>query len=397
MDVKSRVDSIYDEIVAVRRELHAHPELSGMEYQTSERICEKLRQWGIEYKTGFADTGIVAIIRGEKPGKTIAIRGDIDALPIAEKVDVSFRSVNDGVMHACGHDIHTAITLGTGKLFQDMRERLHGNVKLFFQPAEETIGGAARMIEGGCMENPKVDVAIGLHVEPAIPVGAVELARGKMNAASTEVDITVRGISCHGAHPSDGVDAIMTMSLIITALQSFISRNIAPQNQVILTFGTINGGRKRNILADEVSVSGILRTLDSQTNDYAKKRITEIVEGVATAMGATAELCIKDCFPALINSGEIFDIAEPLAIKLLGKGNVYYQDKPSMGADDFACFINYNKGLYYNLGTRGAAQEGLQALHSEVFEPDEECIKVGMLMNVECALALLKQEDQTCI
>lgn len=249
------------------------------------------------------------------------------------------------------------------------------------------------MIKDGCMENPKVDVSLGLHVEPGIPSGAVELCRGKMNAASTEVDITIRGISCHGAHPSDGVDAIMAASFVVTALQSFVSRNIAPENQVVLTFGTMNGGRKRNILADEVKISGILRTLDRQTLDFAKKRIADIVEGVVSAVGATADIQVVDCFPALINSGDIFDVVEPLAVKLLGKENVYYKDKPSMGADDFACFINHNKGLYYNLGTRGSEQKGLQALHSELFNPAEECIRTGMLINVESALALLQQED----
>lgn len=393
MEIKERIDELYEEVVRIRRDLHAHPELSEQEYETRQRIIDVLERWGIDYQTGFADTGIVALIKGGKPGKTIAVRGDMDALPMAEKTGVPFASLNPGIMHACGHDIHTAVTLGTGKILYDMREELQGNIKLFFQPAEETIGGAARMIKDGCMENPKVDVCLGLHVEPGIPAGAVELAPGKMNAASTEIDITIRGISCHGAHPSDGVDAIVAASFVVTALQTFASRNTAPENQVVLTFGTLDGGRKRNILADEARLSGILRTLDPGTLNYAKKRIVEITEGAASAMGATVEIQLVDCFPALINSREVFDVVEPVALDLLGRENVYYKEKPSMGADDFACFINHNKGLYYNLGTRGAAQKGLQALHSELFDPEEECIRTGMLINVESVLALLQQEE----
>lgn len=393
MSIDGEIEKIYDEIIRIRRVLHANPELSEMEYKTSDTICDALDRWGIEYKRGFADTGLVAVIKGAKPGKTVAIRADMDALPITEEVDVAYKSQSAGVMHACGHDIHMAIALGAGKLLHDMRHQLQGNVKLLFQPAEETIGGAFRMIRDGCMEDPPVDFSLGLHVEPAIPVGAVELAQGKMNAAATEIDMTVHGVSSHGAHPSDGVDAIVSTSLIIAALQSFVSRNVAPENQVVVSFGTIHGGVKRNIIADQVSVSGILRTLDQETCAYAKQRIREIVMHTAAAMGAKVDLTLTDVFPALINSKEVFDVIEPLAIRLLGEENVLYKKNPSMGADDFACFINYNKGLYFNLGTRGLNQKGLQTLHNESFNPDEGCIRVGMLLMVEGARALLGRED----
>ncbi|NCB41239.1 MAG: amidohydrolase [Clostridia bacterium] len=392
MSTKDEIEKIYDEIVDIRRCLHSHPELSEMEYKTSDTICKVLDRFGIEYKRGFADTGVVAIIRGSRPGKTVAIRADMDALPIAEKVDVTYKSQNEGIMHACGHDIHMAIALGAGKLLYDIRDNLEGNIKLFFQPAEETIGGAFRMIEDGCMEDPYVDFSLGLHVEPDVSSGMIELAQGKMNAAATEIDMTVRGVASHGAHPSYGVDAVVSMSLIITALQSFVSRNIAPENQAVVSLGTISGGVKRNIIADQVTVSGILRTLDQETCAHSKKRIREIVEHTAAAMGAKVELKLTDVFPALINSKEIFDIIDPLAVELLGQENVLYKKNPSMGADDFACFINHNKGLYFNLGTRGLHQKGLQTLHSETFNPDEGCIKVGILVMVEGAKALLSRE-----
>lgn len=393
MRVKKDIENISGEISEIRRNFHAYPELSEQEYKTSDAICAILDRWGIEYKRGYAGTGVVATIKGAVAGKTVALRADIDALPIEEKTDVPYCSKNENIMHACGHDIHMAIVLGAGKILYDRRHEMKGNVKLLFQPAEETIGGALRMIEEGCMENPHVDFSLGLHVEPGIPVGSVELASGKMNAAATEVDITVYGVSSHGAHPSQGVDAVVAMSLIVTALQSFVSRNVAPENQVVLSFGVIGGGVKRNIIANQVRISGILRTLDVETCEYAKKRIREIVENIAVAMGAKAEVELKDIFPALINTKEIFDIIDPLAIELLGAENVYYKKNPSMGADDFACFINHNKGLYFNLGTRGAQQEGLQSLHSEAFCPDEGCIDVGIHLLVEGALALLERKD----
>ena len=392
MLIKDEIEKIYEEIVQIRRALHAYPELSEKEYKTGDAICAILDKWGIEYERGFADTGIVAIIRGDEPGKAVAIRADIDALPIEEKADIPYKSQNEGVMHACGHDIHAAVALGAGKLLQEMRHTLKGNVKLFFQPAEETIGGASRMIEDGCMDNPYVDYSLGLHVDPGIPVGAVELAPEKMNAAATEVDIEISGIASHGAHPSQGVDAIVAASLIIISLQSFVSRNIAPENQAVLSFGRIEGGVKRNILADKVKISGILRTLDQETRDYSKERISGIIEHAAAAVGAKTKIDLRDVFPALINTKEVFDIIDPLAVKLLGPEHVYYKRNPSMGADDFACFINHGKGLYFNLGTRSKDQTGLQALHSEIFEPDEACMKVGILIMVEGTLALLGRE-----
>lgn len=392
MLIKDEIEKIYQEIVQIRRALHAYPELSEKEYKTGDTICEILGKWGIEYKRGFANTGIVAIIRGGEPGETVAIRADIDALPIREKTNLPYQSQNEGIMHACGHDIHAAVALGAGKLLHEMRHTLKGNVKLFFQPAEETIGGACRMIEDGCMDNPYVDYSLGLHVEPGIPVGSIELAPEKMNAAATEVDIEIIGVAAHGAHPSQGVDAIVTASFIITALQSYVARNISPENQAVLSFGTIEGGVKRNVLSDHVRLSGILRTLDQETCEYSKRRICEIIEHTAAAMGAKAKIELKDVFPALINTKEVFDIINPLAVDLLGSQYVYYKKNPSMGADDFACFINHSKGLYFNLGTRSKNQTGLQALHSEIFEPDEGCIKVGILIMVEGALALLGRE-----
>ena len=240
--ILSKAESIRDWIVEIRRDFHMNPELSTEEFRTRDKIVEYLKNLGIEYKTGIADTGVLGIIRGKQSGKTVGLRADIDALPIQDKKNVSYKSTIDGKMHACGHDAHTAILLGAAKILKGMEDDLHGNVKLFFQPAEETIGGAERMIKAGVMENPKVDAVFGLHVSPEIDVGKIGVRYGQTNAYADGLEIIVCGKDCHAARPQEGVDAIVIASHIIIALQSIVSRNIDPTNSAVVTIGTINGG-----------------------------------------------------------------------------------------------------------------------------------------------------------
>ncbi len=297
MDIKKNVNNMYDQLVEIRRDFHKNPELSGKEIITGDKICEYLDSWGIEYERGYADTGIVGIIRGRKgPGKTIGVRADIDALPITEEADYDYCSVNEGVMHACGHDVHTTILLGMGKILKDLENEIEGNVKLFFQPAEEAIGGAERMIKDGCLENPKVDHAIGLHVMPNVPVGMVELKFGQMNANSGGVKITINGKSGHAAYPDKSIDAIVITGQVITSLQTLVSRNVSLLTSVVLTFGEIYGGTKSNIITDEVVLNGTLRALDTESRTSAKKRIKAISEGVASGFGGSADVEFKDGF-----------------------------------------------------------------------------------------------------
>lgn len=389
MDIKKRSEEIFKELVAIRRDFHMYPELSGKENRTSEKICGYLDAWGIEYTAGVADTGVVAIIRGKKAGVTVAARADIDALPINEDDDRPYKSRIKGVMHACGHDVHTTILLGVAKIFKEMEKELKGNVKLIFQPAEEAIGGAQRMIAEGCMAAPDVDYVIGLHVMPYLDAGYVELKYGKLNASSGEFFITVKGKSGHGAYPHTTTDAILISGNIITALQSLVSRNISPSDSVVLSIGKISGGTKNNIIAEEVVMSGTLRTLDEDTREHAKEIIRRIVENTAKVYGGEGIVEFEDSYKALINDDEIVNIIKKTAERVLGKDKIRFKEFPSMGAEDFSYYIDKAKGAFFHLGC-GNKEKGITAsLHNKKFDVDENCIKTGVLLQTENIMALL--------
>lgn len=393
MDIKKRIDEIFPELVEIRRDFHRHPEISEKEYRTQEKICEYLETWEIEHIKGVAQTGVIAIIRGKKEGKTIGARADIDALPILESNDLPFKSVNEGVMHACGHDIHTTIHLGVAKIFKEIEEELEGNVKIFFQPAEETIGGADRMIQEGYLKNPDVDYILALHVTPHLDVGEIELKYGKSNAATNEFYINIQGKSGHAAYPDTAIDSIVVAGYIITALQTLVSRNISPVNSVVLTLGQINGGVKNNIIPGEVTMSGTFRTLDPETREFTKNRIKEIVESTARAHGAIGTVEIKDGYPALINDDKIVKILEEIGEATLGRKSIRYKEFPRMGADDFAFFLEKVQGAYYYLGSGNKEKGWVAPIHNESFIVDEGVIKIGVLMQVKTMMRLLKGED----
>lgn len=368
--------SVFDDMVALRRELHQHPELSGEEHNTLALISSRLDALNIPYLT-YENGGICAMIG--KGDRAVGIRGDIDALPVQEETGLPYASEVPGVMHACGHDIHTAILLGAAQLFKAMEDELPGMVKLFFQPAEENEGGAEVMVQGGCMLNPPLDHVLALHVDPTLPVGAAGFLPGKMNAAVINLDLTVRGTGCHGAHPEQGVDAIVVAAQIISALQTIDSRQTAPTTPVVVTIGTINGGTKRNIVAGEVTMQGTVRVLDMDTAALVKERIRRIAENTAAAYGAQAEIVLTDDYPALSNDAGLTHLLADEARNLLGASNVVFFENPSMGADDFAYFSNAAKGCYFNIGTTAPGQPA-QMLHSEHFAPDENCMVTGLAL-----------------
>ena len=380
MDIDRRIDEIYAELVEIRRELHENPELSQNEYRTQGKIRDYLDEHGIE-NFPCAGTGVVGIIRGKNKGKTVGIRADIDALPIHEKNNVSYSSMNPGVMHACGHDAHTAILLGTGKIIKelaDSKDSINGNVKLFFQPAEETIGGAERMVNEGCMEEPKVDYVLGLHVQPYLDAGKVELKYGKLNASTDSISISLKGKAAHGAYPDNGIDAIVMAGSVITALQSIVSRNTSPLDSVVISLGKISGGIKDNIIADEVIITGTLRTLDDKTRKYTKERISSIVDNVAAAFGGEGLTTFHEGYQALINDNEIVDVIRESSEKLFGKENVQFKEFPSLGAEDFSYFLDIAKGAFFHLGCGNSLRGITYPLHTEHFDIDEECLKVGV-------------------
>lgn len=383
------MEKIESEIIELRRHLHMYPELGNKEFKTMEFICEYLEKNRIEYESGIAGTGVVGIIRGKTQNKTIALRADIDALPISEKAKVDFKSKVEGVMHACGHDIHTAILLGTAKILNDMKANLNGNVKLFFQPAEETTGGARRMIEQGCLENPKVDNVLGLHVNPHLETGKVEIKSGKLYAGSDMFTINIKGKSSHGASPDKGVDAILIASNIVLALQSIVSRSISPVESAVVTIGSINGGTKENIIAEEVVLKGIIRTLDENTRDFTKSKIKTIAESIAFGMGGSCSLEIVESYPPLINDSKLTSIIKENVCKLIGKENVIDKEFPNMGAEDFAYFAKVVPSCFFEIGVKAENEEAVD-LHNGNFCPDEKSIIEGVKIQVSNVICLLK-------
>lgn len=392
MDLHAKAQAIQEEMIAIRRELHQHPELGTFEHETHARICALLDRWGIEHRD-IADTGILGIIRGKKPGNVVGIRADIDALPLQEDKSRPYCSRNDGVMHACGHDVHTAILLGVAKLCKEMEADLPGTVKLWFQPAEETIGGGERMVQQGACEDPKVDYAIGLHVQPYMDVGNVEMRYGQLNASCDTVTIRVHGKSGHGAYPERGVDAIVAAAGIVSGLQTFVSRNISPLNNAVLTVGTIHGGTRSNIVADEVEMTATLRTLDPETRAFAGERITAIAQGIAQGYGCTADVEVEWGYAALINTDAVVDIMKAKAEAILGKEHVLMKKYPSLGGEDFQYFIDASArgGAFYHLGCGNGAKGITAALHNQQFDVDESCIPLGIELQMSFLMELLTQ------
>ena len=395
LKVKQLVEDCFDEIVEIRRDIHMHPELSEQEERTMGKISEYLTAWGIPHQTNIGGHGVVGIIEGKAPRaegykyEAVGIRADIDALPIQESADVPFRSVNDGVMHACGHDMHAAMLLGAAKVLKTLENEFAGTVKLFFQPAEETVGGADQMIKDGCMEGPAVGAVLAFHVAPYLPTGTIEFCRGKMNAATCDLNIEVEGVSCHGAHPEGGIDAIVVGSQIVTALQSIISRNLSPTNAGIITVGQFHAGVKDNVVAGSAKLTGTIRALDPVTMNTLKTRVTTTAEGICAGYGAKAHVTLVDGYPALINGDEIGAEMEALAEEYIGRENIVFMAEPSLGADDFAFFTQMCDGVYMNVGTNSGKEEHPQNIHNEWYNPDEEAMKNGMLMEVLGALKLL--------
>lgn len=382
-------ENIDTEAIALRRHIHQNPELSEMEFKTMELICQKLSELNIPYRKNVAGTGITGLIEGGFPGKTVGLRADMDALPIEEmNKELSYCSNVKGVMHACGHDAHTAILWGVAAVLSKIRSSLHGNVKLIFQPAEETVGGAERMIAEGCLENPHVDCMLGLHVEPDIPSGKIGLKYGKMYAASDMLTLKVYGRSCHGARPDEGVDAILTAAQILNNVQSFVSRNVSPVDSAVCSFGTIHGGNVRNQIADYVELTGIIRTLDPETRLYARERIKTICEQTALMLGGRAELIIQPSYSPLINTDTMVDRVRETAESIIGKENIVMRKDPSLGVEDFAYFAAARPACFFHLGC-GIEGQKQRVCHSSCFNIDESCIPLGIELQCENVLRLL--------
>lgn len=389
--LKASVAGINSWLREVFEDFHKHPELGWQEHYTSSKICSLLTEMGISHEQGVPGTAVVGLLKGNLPGKTIALRADIDALPIQEKTTLAYASLNKGVMHACGHDAHTTILLGTAKILSGMRDKIQGQVKFLFQPDEENEGGALPMIRKGCLENPDVDYVLGLHVDETLPAGKIHYKYGKMAAASDYINITITGKSSHGASPEEGIDALLVAANILTTLQTIIAREISPSNSVALTFGKISAGKRVNILAEKVEFNGTLRTLDEKTRNFCKARIVEIVKHVAKSMRAEGSVEIIPSYAPLINDDFVTDQVKEVAVQILGSKNVAEMEAPSLGVEDFSFYLEQVPGAFYNLGCIKTGKPESQILHNPYFEVDQGCLGVGVLLQVANTLNLLSK------
>lgn len=379
-ELYARAQAIQDWAVQTRRALHRIPEHGFEEYKTQAAITGALEAMGIPYET--RRTWVVADIRGGQDGPTVALRADIDALPIDEPEGCPFRSEHPGWMHACGHDMHMTVQLAAARLLNDMRDQLRGSVRLLFQPAEETVGGALPMVEAGVLEG--VDAVYGLHVQPYMTVGQMDTRPGCLNGSTDEINLTVRGVSGHAARPHQGVDAVVCAAQLIGALQTLVSRTADPLKPAVLSLGKIQGGEARNVICDRVRIEGTLRTADPALRKLLKAKIRQVCAGIGSAFGAEIEVEIIDGYCALMNTPAEAARALRLGAALLGPENALTRAEPSMGGEDFGYFLEAVPGAFWHLGC--SASLPAPSLHSKDLVPDERCIPIGAAM--QCALVL---------
>jgi amidohydrolase len=389
--MKELATSVTEWATACRRHLHQHPELSYQEKETSEFIAAELRKMGYEPQTGIGGYGIKVVLQGGKgPGRTIALRADIDALPIQEQTGLPFASLTDGVMHACGHDVHTAVLLGAARALRELQAELKGQVVLIFQPGEESApGGATLMMKDGVLENPHVDAIFGMHVLPSLPVGLMGFGDGPRMGAPNEFDLTIHGKGGHGAHPYATVDAVYVACQVVNALQGVVSRNINPFDPVVLTVGSIHSGNKHNIIPSEAVLQGTVRTMSQPVQEKVLRRIQEVADGVCAAHGATATLKVETGYPVLVNSPEETALAQAAATTVLGEANITIME-PSMGAEDFGFYLLERPGSFVRLGVAAPDDRERAGLHTARLNVDEGCIPVGVAYSLSLVQEFLR-------
>ncbi|TMD22453.1 MAG: amidohydrolase [Chloroflexi bacterium] len=375
-----------EHLLTHRRELHALPELSFKEFETSRYLVERLDALSPDrLEAGVAGTGVVADLKGTRPGRAVLVRADIDALPIQEAGELAFRSSHRGVMHACGHDVHMAIALEVARAMAQRRARLSGMVRFVFQPAEERAGGAAPMIEAGVLDG--IDRVIGLHVWSELPVGQVSVRAGAMMAGADMFTLTIRGLGGHGAQPQFAVDAVVIAAQVVSALQTLASRETAPAAPMVITLGSIHGGTAANIVAGEVVIQGTLRSLDPGLRTNMLRRIAELAEGIATAMRGHCEFKLESAAPPVINDGRVAAMVADAARGVVGDDAVVAFE-PLMVGEDFAYFLQARPGCFFLLG--GAPEGPRVGHHTAEFRIDERCLSVGFRVMSAAVLRLLE-------
>ncbi|MDI3548876.1 MAG: hypothetical protein PWR10_2528 [Halanaerobiales bacterium] len=393
-EIRRLIEEIEPRLVEIRQDLHHHPELGFEETRTAALVADKLKELGFEVKTGVAKTGVVGLLKGRGEGPVVALRADMDALPIEEKNDLPYASGEKGKMHACGHDAHVAILLGVAMVLSRLKDKIPGQVKLIFQPAEEGPGGARPMIKEGVLDNPAVDAILGLHVWLDIPAGKIGVKTGPTFASIDEFDLVVKGSSSHGASPHQGIDAVLVAAQMVNALQSTISRSIDPTEPGVVTIGKIEGGYRRNIIADQVRLEGTVRCVRPEIRKQLEKKIRQIIQGISNAYGSDYELDYRHDYPPLINNQEVTGLVSQISEKVVGPENVIGVEKPTLGGEDFAYFLEKVPGCFFLLGGRNEEKGITAPHHNPYFNLDESVMPIGVEVLVRATLELLnKGED----
>lgn len=374
---RAEAEALREQLVAWRRDFHMHPELGFQERRSAGLIADRLRELGYQVQTGIANTGVVGLLEGEQPGSVVMVRFDMDALPITEENETEYVSQNPGVMHACGHDAHMAMGLGVATLMAQRQDEMTGTLKLVFQPGEEGMNGAKVMVTEGVLENPRPDVVLATHIWNEKPVGTIDVSPGAVMAAAEEWTCTVRGMGGHGALPHQTVDPIVATAQIVTALQTVVSRNVSALETAVVTVGTVHGGDAFNVIPAQVDLSGTIRTYSPQVRELVMRRVREVIEGVAVACGAEAELEIVSLTPAVINDAGVAGVVCAAAKAVVGPKNVSSGER-TMVSEDAAFFTQEVPGCYFFLGSANA-ERGLSAPHHNPrFDFDEDALPLGV-------------------
>ena len=378
-EIKAKAKEAFEDVRSIRRHIHANPELSFSEFKTSEFVCSELDKLGVKYSTGYVKTGIVAWIEGRNPEKgTVALRGDMDALPIQETNDKSYKSLNDGVMHACGHDVHTSCLLGAARILNELRDRFEGKIQLIFQPGEELLpGGAKLMIEEGVFESGSPDTIIAQHVYPDLEVGKVGFKPGMYMASTDELHVEIKGVGGHAALPHKLIDPVLIASNIIVSLQQIVSRRNLPTMPSVLSFGYVKADGATNVIPDSVYLKGTFRTFDEKWRDEAHVMMKGLAESIAKGMGGECDFEIRRGYPFLVNDEERTLEARECAVEFLGEENVVDLSL-RMTAEDFAYFSQVSPAVFYRLGIANEAKGINGRLHTSTFDIDEEALEIGM-------------------
>ena len=393
--MKEKLDALvqkYTEAVQAHfRWLHTHPELSGQEKETAAYIASVLRDMGLQPMEGIGGYGVVALIHGKAPGRCVALRADMDALPITEATDLPYKSQNPGVMHACGHDAHVAMLLGVAMVLNELKDTFTGCVKLIFQPSEENSAdsGAKRMIADGVLENPHVDAIMGQHIDALAETGTIATRPGVASAASDRFYIDVEGVASHVARPHLGVDAIAVAAQIITALQTVVSRNVDPRKSAVIGIGRIEGGERYNVVPSHVSMVGTCRTLDPGTRDLVERRMRETIQGIAVATGAKCDLRYDRGYPSIMNQPELVELVRQSAVPLCGVDRVIIPKEVGMGAEDFSFYTERVPAIYFKTGCHKPGTPRWSS-HNENMVVDPDCLPTGMQVMATCALLYLE-------